>query len=107
MISRDIPEDFPRGPGAGAVPGSHPKLLLRQVGGAFVSGWTDEERALRYEICADMVSQLTPYIRRKGEQNPDWGREVLERRLAAGIRAKWNFTDIEIAWMSRRACEGL
>jgi hypothetical protein len=107
MSSTGIPEDFPRGPELGAVPGAQPKLLLRKIGETFVLGWTDEERARRYEVCADMVTQLIPYTRRKAEANPDWGREVLEGRLAAGIRARWNFTEAEVIWLARSVCEGL
>lgn len=105
MTPTKIPEDFPRGPQAGAVAGAQPKLLLRKIGEAFVSGWTDEELALRYDVCADLVAQLIPYARRKLEANPAWSREELESRLAAGIRAKpWGFTEPEIGWMVRRAC---
>ena len=108
MTPTKIPEDFPRGPQAGAVPGAQPKLLLRKVGDTFVSGWTEEERALRYDVCADLAAQLIPYARRKFEANPDWGREGLERRLVAGIRAKpWGFTEPEINWLVQRACETL
>ena len=108
MTSTKIPEDFPRDPGLGAVPGTQPKLLLRKVGNTFLSGPTEEELARRYDVCADLVTQLIPYARRKLEANPDWGREALERRLTAAIRAKpWSFTEAEISWMVRRACEGL
>jgi hypothetical protein len=108
MTSTRIPEDFPQDPAPGAVPGAQPKLLLRKVGDTFVSGWTEEERALRYDVCADLVTQLIPYARRKLELNPDWDREELESRLAAGIRAKpWGFTEPEIGWMVRRTCEAL
>jgi hypothetical protein len=90
------------------MPGAEAKLLLRKVGSTFVSGWTEEELVLRYDVSEDLVTQLIPYARRKLEANPDWGRKDFERRLAAGIRAKpWGFTDPEIAWMVRRACEGL
>jgi hypothetical protein len=88
------------------VAGAHPKLLVRKVGEAYVSGWTDEERASRYEVCADLVTQLISQVRREAEANPEWGREGLKRRLAAGIRAKWNFSEAEINWMVRHACEG-
>lgn len=108
MTSTKIPEDFPRSPHAGAVPGAHPKLLLRRVGDTFVSGWTDEELAQRYDVCADLLTQLIPYARRKREANPEWGRAEFERRLAAGIRAKpWGLTEPEINWILRRACEDL
>jgi hypothetical protein len=106
MTSTSIPEDFPREPEPGAVPGVQAKVLLRKVGDTFVSGWTHEELAQRYDACADLVTQLIPYARRKREAHPDWSREGLERRLAAGIQAKaWGFTDAEISWMVRRACE--
>lgn len=108
MTSASIPEDFPRSPGPGAVAGAQPKVLLRQVGGAFVSGWTKEDLAIRYDVCADFVIQLASYGRRKLEAHPAWGRAGLERRLTAGIRAKsWGFTEAEISWMVRHACEGL
>ncbi|SEB19807.1 hypothetical protein [Variovorax sp. YR216] len=108
MTPTKIPEDFPRDPRPGAVPGAQPKLLLRKVDDAFVSGWTDEELALRYVVCADLVTQLSRYARRKLEANPAWDRAELERRMAVGIRAKpWGFTEPEIDWMVRRACKGI
>jgi len=108
MTLADIPEGFPRGPAPGAVAGAQPKVLLRQVGGRFVSGWTEEELVTRYDVCADFVTQLAEYGRRKLDANPQWGRAGLEIRLAAGIRAKaWGFTEAEIAWMVQRACEGM
>jgi len=108
MTPTKIPEDFPRDPAPGAVPGAQPKLLLRKVGSTFVSGWMEEELVLRYDVCEDLVTQLIPYARRKLEASPERSRKEFEGRLAAGIRAKhWGFTDPEIAWMVRRACEGL
>jgi hypothetical protein len=107
MTPSKVPDDFPRDPPPGAVPGAQPKLLVRKVGETFVSGWTEEEIAQRYEVCADLVTQLIPYVRRKQEANPTWSREELERRLAAGIRAKWNFSEPEISWMVRHACRNL
>jgi len=108
MTPVDIPEDFPRGPGPGAVAGAQPKMLLRRVDGQFVSGWTEEELATRYDVCADFVIQLTSYARRKLDAHPQWGRAGLEARLAAGIRAKpWGFTEAEISWMVCHACAGL
>lgn len=108
MTPTKIPEDFPRGPQAGAVPGAQPKLLLRKVGDTFVSRWTDEELALRYDVCADLVAQLTPYVRRKREAHPAWSRAEFESRLAAGIRGKpWGLTEPEISWLVQRACEGM
>jgi hypothetical protein len=108
MKRPDIPADFPRSPILGALPGSQPKLLARKIGDRFVSGWTEEETALRYNVCADLVTQLIPYARRKLDANPAWGRDGLERRLVARIRAKdWELTDAEIYWVVRHACEGL
>ena len=108
MTPTKIPEDFPRGPPTGAVAGAQPKLLLRKVGDTFVSGWTEEELAVRYEICADLVTQLIPYVRRKREANPAWSRAEFESRLATGIRSKpWGLTEPEIHWLVRRACETL
>ena len=108
MTSTRIPEDFPRDSAPSAVSGVQPKLLLRKVGDTFVSGWTEEELALRYDVCADLVAQLIPYARRKREVNPAWDREELERRLAVGIRAKqWGFTEPELGWMVRHTCEAL
>jgi hypothetical protein len=81
---------------------------MRKIGEKFVSGWTDEELAMRYDVCADLVTQLIPYARRKSEANPAWGCIAMERRLAAGIRAKpWDLSEPEINWIVRHACEGL
>jgi len=108
MTPTKVPDDFPRDPRPGAVPGAQPKLLLRKAGDAFVSGWTDEERALRYDVCADLVAQLIPYVRRKHAANPAWSRAEFESRLAAGIRAKpWRLTEPEIRWLVQHACKGI
>lgn len=105
MASTDIPDDFPCGPNVGAVPGAQPKLLLRKIGDAYISGWTDQERAERYQVCSDLVAQLVPYARRKLKTNPTWDVSDFSRDLAAGIRAKpWGLTEVEIDWVVQRTC---
>lgn len=103
-MTSNIPSDFPREI-AGAVPGAQPKLLVRKEGDRYVSEGNEEERAERYGICVDMVEQLAPRAQRYHGAHPDWGREGVQERLHAAIRAKgWDFTEAEIQWIVRNAC---
>lgn len=99
----NIPEDFPRGPLA-AVAGVQPKLAVRRVGDSYVSGWTDDERAERYDNCDDLVRQLVSYYHRKTKENPDWTHEFTLSRLERGVAQKteggvWDLTSEELHWI--------
>ena len=105
-----VPEDFPRAFAQGAVSGCQPKLLLREIGGRYVAGQTDEERFTRYEACIDLVQQLVSYARRKQGANPAWSLDDAMSRVEAGVAIKvasgqWDLASGELAWILRRVRE--
>ena len=103
-----IPPDFPTGRPEGAVPGAQPKILVRKVGDQFISGYTPEELAERYDICEDLVRQLVPYCARKQSENPTWSKDDLVSRVRKGVQAKdWGLSGPEIEWIVTQAVQPL
>ena len=98
---KDTPEDFPRDYGAGAVAGVQPKLLARKVDENYVSGLTDEELYVRYDVCFDLVNQLVDYCHKKLAESPDLSqRELLQKvHRAVAARTEWDFSPGELQWM--------
>jgi hypothetical protein len=97
-----VPDDFPREVLA-SVSGAQPKLLVRKIGEEYIGGLTDEELAQRYELCRDLVDQLTAYAQRKHAEHPEWTLEVLFDRLRNGVRVKrWGLSEAEIQWIVLR-----
>lgn len=102
-----LPESFPRSKPVGAVSGAQAKLLVRQVDGQYIAGWTDEELRARHDYCEDLVQQLVLYCQRKERENPSWSREFNLERMASGVAKKassgeWDITSEEMAWMMER-----
>lgn len=100
-----IPADFPRDAGLGAVPGAQPKLLVRQEAGRYVTGPSESEHRARYEMCEDLACQLAQYTLRKGASHPEWSRDELQAKVAAGLRAKavgWGLSLAETDWVLTR-----
>ena len=100
-----IPADFPEPTELGAVSGVQPKLLVRQEAGRFVTGPEESEHRARYEICEDLARQLAQYTLRKGTSHPEWSRDELQAKVAAGVRAKafgWGLSAGETDWVLRR-----
>ena len=98
------PADFPRDQCLGAVSGVQPKLLVRKVEGKFVHGLTTEELYERYDICFDLVGQLTAYCQRKLGTDPHWGHQDLLQKVRVAVEARheWNFSSGEVNWMMRQ-----
>ncbi|NPT38324.1 hypothetical protein [Paraburkholderia xenovorans] len=101
-----VPEDFPREPSPGLLPGTQPKLLVREMDGRYYTGLTNEELWTRYDACEDLAGQLAEYALRKmsaaGLSLDDALRQV-EKGLKAKVGAgKWDFSNAEIAWMLHR-----
>jgi hypothetical protein len=67
MMTRQhaIPDDFPREPSPGVVPGAQRKLLVREKDGRYYTGLIDDELQMRYEVCEDLARQLSAYTLRK------------------------------------------
>jgi hypothetical protein len=106
MSASAIPDDFPRGAPAGAVPGAQPKLLVHEEAGRFVPGWpTDTEVLARYEACEDLVQQLVRYSARKQAERPHWSSAEVREKVAASVRVKsfrWGLSPAEAEWILRR-----
>ncbi|TAM85219.1 hypothetical protein EPN42_15920 [bacterium] len=104
-----VPEDFPRAPAPGVVPGAQPKLLVREINGRYHDRLTNEELWARYDACEDLARQLAEYASQKmsacGLSLDDaLGRveKGLKRKLGAG---RWDFSPAEIAWVTKRTRE--
>ncbi|TAM55187.1 MAG: hypothetical protein EPN57_04075 [Paraburkholderia sp.] len=110
MTSRHpVPDDFPREPAPGLVPGAQPKLLVRKMDERYRIGLTDEELWARYEACEDLARQLAEYASRKMSSSGLLLNDALER-VAKGLKAKvgasqWDFYPAEITWMIKRTRE--
>jgi len=95
----NIPEDFPRQPDPEALSGAHPKIAVRLVDGKYVSGYTQAELETRYDVCADLVTQLIAYYHRKKSQTPARTHEELLIKMSDALGQKgWGLTNGEIAW---------
>lgn len=103
-----VPRDFPYDPFPSAVSGVQPKLSVRRVNGQFVQGISDDERAERFAICADLAEQLVVYCRRKHAERPDESMEELLQRIEDATRVKaWDVSPIELTWCFNRVNERL
>lgn len=95
-----IPEDFPRDPYPGTVPGAQEKFIARLINGRYVVGLTDEELKERHDACVDLVAQLVPYCLRKQSENPSWTTADVLRRVQVGVQSKrWGYSPAEIFWV--------
>ena len=102
-----IPDDFPL-PTIGAVPGVQPKLLVRLSDGRYIGDAVTQEAQERYQLCADLVVQLTSYAHRKQAEHPDWPRAEVQAKIASGLlRKSWGLSNPEIHWIVVRACASL
>ena len=100
-----IPPDFPGYVDLGAVPGVQPKLLVRLDEGRYVTGANGDELRARFEMCEDLARQLVQYTSRKRTEHPEWSREHLHAKVAAGLKAKafgWGLSPAETNWVLRR-----
>lgn len=99
----NIPDDFPRQADAAALSGAQPKIAVRLVDGKYTSGYTQAELETRYDVCADLVTQLVAYYHRKQLQQPDRAPDELFTRIEEALGQKgWGLTTAEIAWCMRQ-----
>lgn len=95
----NIPENFPRKPDPAALAGAHPKVAVRLINVAYVGGYTKVEIEKRYEVCTDLVTQLTAYYHRKKSQSPSRTHEQLLAQMTEALGQKnWGLSAAEIAW---------
>lgn len=104
-----VPDDFPREPSPGLVPGAQPKLLVREMDGRYHTGLTDEELWTRYDACEDLAGQLAGYASRKMSASGlslDDALGRVEKGLKAKVSAgQWDISPAEIAWVMKRTRE--
>lgn len=95
------PLDFPRDHELGAVSGVQPKLVVRKVGEVFVNGPTTEELYARYDMCFDLVIQLTDYCSRKMKERPDLSASQLRDKVQITLRSRsdWDLSEGEVQWV--------
>lgn len=99
----NIPDDFPRQPDPEALAGAQPKIAVRLVDGKYISGHTQAELETRYDVCADLVTQLVAYYQRKKLQPPVRTQNELLMRIEEALGQKgWGLTAAEIAWCMRQ-----
>lgn len=98
---KTTPADFPRDDELGAVSGVQPKLLVRKIGDAYVHGPTAEELYARYDLCFDLVNQLTDYCVRKMKERPDWSFSELSEKVQTTLRSRsdWGLSEGEVQWV--------
>ena len=102
------PADFPRDHEHGAVSGVQPKLVIRKVGEVFVNGSTAERLCARYDMCFDLVNQLTEYCNRKMKERPEWSTSEQCEKVQTTLKSRsdWDLSEGEVQWvmgqMSRR-----
>lgn len=107
-IEATTPDDFPRDHGLGAVSGVQPKLIVRKTGDAYVQGLTTDDRNAGYDMCFDLVNQLTDYCTRKMKDRPDWSFSDLCVKVETTLRSRsdWGLSEGEVRWgldqLSRR-----
>jgi hypothetical protein len=99
----NIPDDFPRQQDPAALSGAHPKIAVRLIDGKYVGGHTQAELETRYDVCADLVTQLVAYYHRKKVQPPVRTPDELLMRIEEALGQKgWGLTAAEIAWCMRQ-----
>jgi hypothetical protein len=111
MMTRQhvVPDDFPREPIPGFVPGAQPKLLAREKNGRYYTGLTDDELLTRYEVCEDLARQLSAYTSRKMHRF-GWSFADALAKIERGVKGKvsageWDFSPAEVAWVMKRTRE--
>lgn len=100
----EVPVDFPSPVPAGAVPGAHAKVGVREAAGAFTNDST-AEREERYSICLDLLDQLVAYAEHKRVEKPHLAADKLITQVLAQLHKKrfgWGLSPAEADWISAR-----
>lgn len=96
------PKDFPVFGRISAIAGAQPKLnLLEKDGRYFQLQLSDVEIDLRYEICADLVVQLTTYCQREKHMDQTWEKFLSEVHEAVAQKP-WGLSTDEISWIMQK-----
>ncbi len=102
MSDAKVPDDFPRVAFPASVAGAQAKFGGRMIHGRFVVGLTEAERAERYAMCLDLVTQLAGYFRRKAVEPPARSQDELLNWVERGVRNKqaaWQLGGPEVDWI--------
>ncbi|HDR9140978.1 hypothetical protein ACRPM7_20745 [Burkholderia vietnamiensis] len=101
-----IPDDFPREPWPALVPGSQPKVLVREKDGRYGAALTDDELWMRYESCEDLARQLASYALRKMFElgcSLDDALARVEKSVTRKVNhGSWEYSAEEVVWTMRR-----
>ncbi len=99
----DVPEDFPRGNTAAALPGSQTKYLAREINGRFVVGLTQGELRERWENCEDLAQQLAARTLRKLAEGLISDLEAFYTETEHRVKGQgWGLSNDEVIWLIRR-----
>ena len=102
MNLNDVPADFPRVAIPAVVTGVQPKIGVREIGGRYVVGQTEEERYERWDICEDLAWQLLPVAQKDEAGHPGQKREATLRRVRISVSQKGWCSEDELDWLIRR-----
>lgn len=103
-----VPDDFPRDTWPTAIAGVQPKVAARLIGGKYVVGLTPEERAVRYDNCADLVVQLTAYCARKLKADPSLVLDDYLPKVEQASSGKgWDVSPLEMSWIFGKVLQAL
>ena len=103
---KKIPEDFPRGLTASALPGARPKFLARKIDGRFVVGLTDAEFHERWVYCEDLAHQLAARTLRKQAAGLASDLGAFYQETERRVRGQgWGLTNDEVIWLMKRTRE--
>lgn len=104
-----IPADFPREVTA-SITGAQPKLPVRfdSESGKYVSGYSPEELAERFDLCEDLANQVVEKCRRKRSTKYEAMTEegILSSLLNKLLLTGWG-SDEEMRWVIRRVAFSL
>jgi hypothetical protein len=99
-----IPADFPREQVVASLSGAQPKVAVRldADSGKYVGRPTEEDVKERYEVCADLVTQLVAKCR--ANRSTKYAHlsepQILERLFAQLLGTSWGSSP-EMAWVIR------
>lgn len=99
-----IPDDFPRTPIPGAVPGVAPKFLAVRFNDKFYeTGCSPPEVVERFEICEDLAEQLAQKSleSKAGKRSHMTEKAILAQYLPRLIATRW-VSEAEARWVIRR-----
>lgn len=97
-----VPEDYPRDPNPSALSGAQRKFSARLIGGRYVVGLTEEERAERYVFCAEWVEQLVSYASKVQSKKPELSIEGVLDYIHGGIRReRGDLGELELDWIMK------